>query len=119
MPWWRGCASRYRIEPWYRALRRLGRSGRRQSRTPPARDLEAGDTRRQPQHPSGIPTHHVAEVVDPEVQSTESNGDNQERGTEDYRDPGAATIGPQNHEQVRSEERRVGKECRSRWSPYH
>src|SRR5256885_5779000 len=24
----------------------------------------------------------------------------------------------QNHEQ-RSEERRVGKECRSRWSPYH
>ena len=25
---------------------------------------------------------------------------------------------PQNGE-VRSEERRVGKECRSRWSPYH
>src|SRR3712207_9004124 len=25
---------------------------------------------------------------------------------------------PSNH-QVRSEERRVGKECRSRWSPYH
>src|SRR5256886_8634449 len=23
------------------------------------------------------------------------------------------------HEQGRSEERRVGKECRSRWSPYH
>ena len=23
------------------------------------------------------------------------------------------------HEQTRSEERRVGKECRSRWSPYH
>ena len=22
-------------------------------------------------------------------------------------------------EEVRSEERRVGKECRSRWSPYH
>ena len=22
-------------------------------------------------------------------------------------------------EQARSEERRVGKECRSRWSPYH
>ena len=22
-------------------------------------------------------------------------------------------------EQIRSEERRVGKECRSRWSPYH
>ena len=24
-----------------------------------------------------------------------------------------------NSEQRRSEERRVGKECRSRWSPYH
>ena len=23
------------------------------------------------------------------------------------------------HEEDRSEERRVGKECRSRWSPYH
>ena len=23
------------------------------------------------------------------------------------------------HAQLRSEERRVGKECRSRWSPYH
>src|SRR5256885_15631601 len=23
------------------------------------------------------------------------------------------------HESLRSEERRVGKECRSRWSPYH
>ena len=27
---------------------------------------------------------------------------------------------PQGHKMaVRSEERRVGKECRSRWSPYH
>ena len=24
-----------------------------------------------------------------------------------------------NNETIRSEERRVGKECRSRWSPYH
>ena len=24
-----------------------------------------------------------------------------------------------NHVNLRSEERRVGKECRSRWSPYH
>src|SRR5258708_25951984 len=23
------------------------------------------------------------------------------------------------HDEIRSEERRVGKECRSRWSPYH
>ena len=26
---------------------------------------------------------------------------------------------PQGNFLVRSEERRVGKECRSRWSPYH
>ena len=26
---------------------------------------------------------------------------------------------PSYHKQLRSEERRVGKECRSRWSPYH
>src|SRR3989442_10028800 len=30
--------------------------------------------------------------------------------------PTALRIG---HVEVRSEERRVGKECRSRWSPYH
>ena len=34
-------------------------------------------------------------------------------------DPG--TLNPYEHGEcyVRSEERRVGKECRSRWSPYH
>ena len=26
---------------------------------------------------------------------------------------------PNSHTSLRSEERRVGKECRSRWSPYH
>ena len=30
-----------------------------------------------------------------------------------------ADIYTANYEQIRSEERRVGKECRSRWSPYH
>ena len=29
------------------------------------------------------------------------------------------SIGQQHNFVVRSEERRVGKECRSRWSPYH
>ena len=33
--------------------------------------------------------------------------------TTDYGDPGIF------EENVRSEERRVGNECRSRWSPYH
>src|SRR3989442_13707012 len=61
---------------------------------------EAGDSFRGTQAPCGLPPHHVAEVVHPEVESTESNGHDQQRGTEDYRDPGAATMGPQNHEQV-------------------
>src|SRR3989449_10831770 len=32
---------------------------------------------------------------------------------------GQAGIGPEDVDVTRSEERRVGKECRSRWSPYH
>ena len=35
----------------------------------------------------------------------------------DFRDITTFTIDP--HDAKRSEERRVGKECRSRWSPYH
>ena len=31
----------------------------------------------------------------------------------------AYTLLPVFHNTARSEERRVGKECRSRWSPYH
>ena len=31
----------------------------------------------------------------------------------------AFNFAKQAHKGVRSEERRVGKECRSRWSPYH
>ena len=31
----------------------------------------------------------------------------------------SATTGTVSHPEHRSEERRVGKECRSRWSPYH
>src|SRR2546429_7128341 len=32
---------------------------------------------------------------------------------------GEAGAGELDHHMARSEERRVGKECRSRWSPYH
>ena len=34
-------------------------------------------------------------------------------------DPGALVAPALGNTTVRSEERRVGKECRSRWSPYH
>ena len=37
---------------------------------------------------------------------------------EEYNLDTALLIEP-NNEEARSEERRVGKECRSRWSPYH
>ena len=32
---------------------------------------------------------------------------------------GVGLAAPQIGKSIRSEERRVGKECRSRWSPYH
>ena len=33
--------------------------------------------------------------------------------------PSATSLSKPEWVQLRSEERRVGKECRSRWSPYH
>ena len=35
------------------------------------------------------------------------------------KDYGVTKDGEQVKQYIRSEERRVGKECRSRWSPYH
>src|SRR2546425_12766457 len=35
------------------------------------------------------------------------------------RDPKTSVLNAHNQAHDRSEERRVGKECRSRWSPYH
>src|SRR3712207_9120291 len=43
-------------------------------------------------------------------------GDRRDKGEEDG---SAELVGELRSRQVRSEERRVGKECRSRWSPYH
>ena len=39
--------------------------------------------------------------------------------TETFIDPQIVDSVESTNEIVRSEERRVGKECRSRWSPYH
>ena len=40
-------------------------------------------------------------------------------GIGDVTQPLAPAVIEAMHKAVRSEERRVGKECRSRWSPYH
>ena len=45
-------------------------------------------------------------------------GESVENQVEMCRNYIASVYGPQAAE-ARSEERRVGKECRSRWSPYH
>ena len=37
----------------------------------------------------------------------------------DHRGNGRSDLGRKEDWNLRSEERRVGKECRSRWSPYH
>src|SRR3989442_6862079 len=55
-------------------------SGRRRCPgAPPASDLEARDTRGEPQQPCGVATHHVAEVVHPEVRSEEHTSELQSR----------------------------------------
>src|SRR5260221_14555246 len=51
------------------------------------------------------------------------NGQTETGRPKTFQDANAHTLAPRGWSsivsQVRSEERRVGKECRSRWSPYH
>src|SRR5712691_8494387 len=67
---------------------------------PPARDLEAGDTRGEPQQPRGVASHHVAEVVHPEIKPAQPDGHDEQRGTNHHGDLRAPTMDPQNHEYV-------------------
>src|SRR2546426_2065937 len=80
--------------------RRRWSGSRRGPGAPPARDLEARDTRGEPQQPCGVATHHVAEVVHPEVQSTQPDGPDQQGGAQHHRDLRAPGVDPQNHEYV-------------------
>ena len=50
---------------------------------------------------------------------TTDPGGSTDPGTGGGTDPGGGTTDPGGPTDPRSEERRVGKECRSRWSPYH
>ena len=56
---------------------------------------------------SGTEPEAAANDADPEAGAAEQSADGQEGQP--------AEVDPRH----RSEERRVGKECRSRWSPYH
>src|SRR5260370_28125677 len=50
---------------------------------------------------------------------TDAAGHSLRVGVKGDRDPGYGSTSKMITEAARSEERRVGKECRSRWSPYH
>src|SRR2546426_3919784 len=80
--------------------RRRWSGSRRGPGAPPARDLEARDTRGEPQQPCGVATHHVAEVVHPEVESTQPDGPDQQGGTQHHRDLCAPAVDPENTKHV-------------------
>ena len=67
---------------------------------------EVGKSPRLPSGVSAVPTARRGEAA---PQGGQQSGGGYETGLAQYR---AGDL-------VRSEERRVGKECRSRWSPYH
>ena len=50
---------------------------------------------------------------------TETVAKASETGSQDQQSTAVETASQTSLELCRSEERRVGKECRSRWSPYH
>src|SRR2546427_7869836 len=70
-----------------------------------------------------IQAHDVAHLVDELRVGRELEGLGavrlQPEGAPDAADRTLAHAGRDRHRARRSEERRVGKECRSRWSPYH
>src|SRR2546430_13676872 len=66
------------------------------------------------------PPFHPTEPASPPLEFGDRAvevGDGEVR-PEGRRDP-QLRVGDLPQEEIRSEERRVGKECRSRWSPYH
>src|SRR3712207_7883279 len=61
---------------------------------------------------------HRPRVLDQRGRSGRRGGDEQVP-TEELLATGVVAVGSVVVDRCRSEERRVGKECRSRWSPYH
>ena len=71
------------------------------------------------QHPGGLVRQHEPEaqyLLVARRRDFRTDGDDAAELVRPHDEPGVVTA----HAAVpRSEERRVGKECRSRWSPYH
>src|SRR2546422_1837689 len=60
-----------------------------------------------------------ASSADSGAQNAEAQTGEFSSALDGYQDPGTGKKTDEGAHQQRSEERRVGKECRSRWSPYH
>ena len=60
----------------------------------------------------------IISILKEEIKNYDEISKDQEVGTVISVGDGIATVHGIDHA-MRSEERRVGKECRSRWSPYH
>ena len=80
----------------------------------PAGGVERVSCARSPARPFGG-IHRTQEPQEQENDMTETFGDT----PEDFDLDAWLDQGSRPRATVRSEERRVGKECRSRWSPYH
>ena len=66
-------------------------------------------------------TEQQADAAEPKVSATGEIAQVQSQALPNYYEKKYMVGSPAHYsmEEIRSEERRVGKECRSRWSPYH
>ena len=73
----------------------------------------------------GKSQERIAKAIAEHIQNEEIKAKSKQNGREEQSLPriigleGGWGSGKSNLIRIRSEERRVGKECRSRWSPYH
>ena len=69
--------------------------------------------------PPAIISIFLGDQLESVVEQIVSNADSIKLLATGKLDSGVSTVPVLNRDATRSEERRVGKECRSRWSPYH
>src|SRR3989441_12852267 len=120
-------SKRPKQRPWKRTLKRTFSGANPVGTTISSRPVRVLSARE-----GGLPIHATAEEAVHETETVGRPGsgqaggkgrDDQERdrpsGHSQGEAPGAHRRGSGDWKDPRSEERRVGKECRSRWSPYH